>query len=69
MVEAFRQGLRDAGYAEGRDLVFEWRTADGDYRRVPSLAKDLVQRKVDVIVADAHPLRAPQSKQLPPFRS
>jgi putative ABC transport system substrate-binding protein len=50
--QAFRQGLRDAGYAEGRDLVIEWRTANGDYNRVPELAADLVQRKVDVIVVD-----------------
>lgn len=50
--QAFRQGLRDAGYAEGRDVVIEWRSANGDYARVPELAADLVQRKVDVIVAD-----------------
>jgi len=50
--EAFRQGLRDAGYAEGRDVAIEWRSANGDYARVPELAADLVQRKVDVIVAD-----------------
>jgi putative ABC transport system substrate-binding protein len=49
---AFRQGLRDAGYAEGRDVVIEWRSANGDYARLPELAADLVQRKVDVIVAD-----------------
>lgn len=49
---AFRQGLRDAGYAEGRDVVIEWRSANGDYARIPKLAADLVQRKVDVIVAD-----------------
>jgi putative ABC transport system substrate-binding protein len=50
--QAFRQGLRDAGYAEGRDVVIEWRSANGDYTLVPGLAADLVQRKVDVIVAD-----------------
>ena len=52
MAQAFRQGLRDAGYSEGRDVVIEWRSANGDYARVPQLAADLVQRKVDVIVAD-----------------
>ena len=51
--QQFRQGLRDAGYAEGRDLVIEWRFANGDYARVPELAADLVQRKVDVIVVDS----------------
>ena len=50
--QAFRQGLRDAGYVEGRDVVIEWRSADGDYARIPALAADLVQRKVDVIVVD-----------------
>ena len=49
---ALRQGLRDAGYAEGRDVVIEWRSAGGDYDRLPQLAADLVQRKVDVIVTD-----------------
>jgi ABC-type uncharacterized transport system substrate-binding protein len=50
--QAFREGLRDAGYAEGRDVVIEWRSASGEYARVPQLAADLVQRKVDVIVSD-----------------
>ena len=50
--QAFRQGLRDAGYAEGRDVLVEWRSANGDYARFPQLAADLIERKVDVIVAD-----------------
>jgi len=36
--QAFRQGLRDAGYVEGRDVVIEWRSANGDYARLPQLA-------------------------------
>ena len=48
--QAFRQGLRDAGYAEGHEVVIEWRSAGGDYARVPALVADLVQRKVEVIV-------------------
>ncbi len=51
--QAFRQGLQDAGYVEGRDVVIEWRTASGDYARVPEVVADLVQRKVDVIVSDS----------------
>ena len=51
--QAFRQGLRDAGYAEGRDVVIEWRFANGDYDQVPEFVADLIQRKVDVIVVDA----------------
>ena len=50
--QQFRQGLRDARYSEGRDVVIEWRSANGDYNRVPELVTDLVQSKVDVIVVD-----------------
>lgn len=48
--QAFRQGLRDAGYAEGRDVVIEWRFASGNYDRIPELAANLVQSEVEVIV-------------------
>ena len=48
--QAFRQTLRDAGYSEGRDVVIEWRSANGNYDRLPELVADLVQRNVDVIV-------------------
>ena len=49
----FRLGLRDAGYSEGRDVVIEWQSANGDYDRVPALVADLVQKKVEVIVQDS----------------
>jgi putative ABC transport system substrate-binding protein len=52
-VQAFRQGLQEAGYAEGRDVLIEWRFAKGDYAQVPGLVADLVQSKVEVIVADS----------------
>jgi ABC-type uncharacterized transport system substrate-binding protein len=48
--QEFRQGLRDAGYSEGRDVAIEWRSTDIDQVQVPELVDDLVQRKVDVIV-------------------
>ena len=51
-VRAFQQALRDVGYVEGRDLVIEWRSASGDVARLPQLAAELVERKVEVIVAD-----------------
>ena len=51
-LQAFRRGLLDAGYAEGRDVVIEWRAANGDYDQVPRLVADLVQSKVDVIVVE-----------------
>jgi putative ABC transport system substrate-binding protein len=53
--QAFREGLRDAGYVEGRDVVIEWRSANGDYARIPELAADLVQSNVDVVVVDGTP--------------
>jgi putative ABC transport system substrate-binding protein len=51
--QQFRQGLKDAGYVEGRDVLIEWRFADGDYDRVPGFVADLVQSKVDVIVVES----------------
>jgi putative ABC transport system substrate-binding protein len=53
--QAFRQGLLDAGYVEGRDVVIAWRSAEGDYEKVPVLVADLVQSKVDVIVVTSTP--------------
>jgi len=50
--QAFREGLREAGYGEGRDVVLEWRSANGACARAPEVAADLVHAKVDVIVAD-----------------
>ena len=46
----FRQGMRELGYVEGRNLVIEWRSAEGKAERLPDLAAQLVQGKVDVIV-------------------
>src|SRR5262245_34507004 len=51
--EAFRQGLRDLGYVEGRNLVIEYRAAKGKFERFPTLVAELVALKVDVIFAAA----------------
>jgi putative ABC transport system substrate-binding protein len=49
-VRAFRQGLRDRGYNEGKNILVEYRYAEGSAERVPSLLGELVQLKVDVLV-------------------
>jgi putative ABC transport system substrate-binding protein len=48
--EALREGLQELGYVEGRNLVIERRSAEGDLARLPELAAELVQRRVEVIV-------------------
>ena len=50
--EAFLQGLYDLGYVEGKNILIEFRTTGGKSQRLPELAAELVQVKVDVIVAD-----------------
>src|SRR5205809_2133093 len=48
--EAFRQGLRELGYVEGKNIVIEWRFAEGKADRLPALAAELVRLKVDIII-------------------
>jgi putative ABC transport system substrate-binding protein len=54
-VDSFRQGLRELGYVEGKNIVIEWRYGDGKLDRLPALAAELVRLKVDVIVTAAPP--------------
>jgi putative tryptophan/tyrosine transport system substrate-binding protein len=51
---SFHRGLKDAGYVEGQNVRIEYRFADGQVDRLPALATDLVNRKVDVLVAVAN---------------
>jgi putative ABC transport system substrate-binding protein len=67
-MEAFRQGLRDLGYVEGKNIVIEYRYAEAKPGRAPELAAELVRLKVDVIVTSAAgPVRAAKdaSKTIP----
>src|SRR5882724_12195151 len=48
--EAFRQGLRELGYVERKNIVIEWRSAEGKLDRLAALAAELARLKVDVIV-------------------
>jgi putative tryptophan/tyrosine transport system substrate-binding protein len=54
-MDAFRQGLRVLGYVEGRNLVIEYRSADGQGERFPGLVTDLLNSKIDVIVTRGTP--------------
>jgi putative ABC transport system substrate-binding protein len=57
--EAFRQGLRELGYVEGKNIIIEWRDAEGKLDRLSELAAELVHLKLDVIVSAApRPTRA-----------
>jgi putative ABC transport system substrate-binding protein len=57
-LDAFTEGMRELGYEVGRNLVIESRTAGGDYRRLPAVAAELVNRNLDVIVVTSTPAAA-----------
>ena len=55
LVDAFREGLREHGYEEGRNIVIEYRWADGKYDQFPALVAELIAAKVDAIVTAGTP--------------
>src|SRR4029453_10863063 len=68
-LESFKQGLREHGYTEGKNIAFEYRYAEGRQDQLPELAAELVQLKVDVIVvtADLSAEAATQAKKTIPI--
>jgi putative tryptophan/tyrosine transport system substrate-binding protein len=59
LVRAFHQGLAETGFVEGRNVAFEYRSAEGRYDRLPGLAAELVQKRVNVIAATGTPTGLP----------
>jgi putative ABC transport system substrate-binding protein len=55
LVQAFHRGLGETGFIEGRNVAVEYRSAEGQYNRLPALAADLVRRNVNVIAATGTP--------------
>jgi putative ABC transport system substrate-binding protein len=66
IVAAFRKGLQEAGYAEGRNVTIEFRFAEGHHDRLPALTADLVRRQMNVLVATGGTASAVAAKPIVP---
>ena len=69
LTKAFDEGLRELGYVEGRNIVFERRFAGGKQERLPDLAAELARLNVDVIVTGANPAIAAIKRATATIRS
>jgi putative ABC transport system substrate-binding protein len=67
--EAFRRGLRDLGYVDGKNIVIEYRYAEGKLDRLPSVAAELVRLKLAAIVTSGAAVTRAVKKQLRRFQS
>jgi putative ABC transport system substrate-binding protein len=61
-VQAFRRGLRNLGYVEGKNIFIEWRSAEGKLDRLPALAAELVRLNVDIIVTGGQSVTRPAAE-------
>ena len=65
LIGPFREGLREVGYLEGKNIIIEWRWAEGKYERFPALIAELIASKVDLIVTAGTPASLAVKKEAP----
>ena len=62
-LDGFREGLRELGYSDGKNIILEYRYAEGRQERVPSFIAEFVQLNVDLILVGSSPVSGPPSTQ------